>query len=69
MQSRWIQELKWPEIAAYLERSDIALIPVGATEQHGPHLPLYVDTGWAVGMLRRAMVAAIQDPMKTAPRT
>ena len=54
MQSRWIQELKWPEIAAYLERSDIALIPVGATEQHGPHLPLYVDTGWAVGMAEGA---------------
>ena len=50
MHSRWIQELKWPEIADYLEQSDIALIPVGATEQHGPHLPLYVDTGWAVGM-------------------
>jgi len=54
MQTRWIQELKWPEIAAYLERSDIALIPVGATEQHGPHLPLYVDTGWAVGMAEGA---------------
>lgn len=54
MQSRWIHELKWPEIAEYLERSDIALIPVGATEQHGPHLPLYVDTGWAVGMAEGA---------------
>ena len=32
MHSRWIQELKWPEIADYLEQSDIALIPVGATE-------------------------------------
>ena len=50
MHSRWIQELKWAEIADYLEQCDIALIPVGATEQHGPHLPLYVDTGWAVGM-------------------
>ena len=48
MNSRWIHELKWPDIAAYLERSDVALIPVGATEQHGPHLPLYVDTGWAL---------------------
>ena len=54
MKTRWIHELKWPEIAEYLKRSDIALIPVGATEQHGPHLPLYVDTGWAVGMAEGA---------------
>lgn len=54
MNSRWIHELKWPDIADYLERSDVALIPVGATEQHGPHLPLYVDTGWAVGMAEGA---------------
>jgi len=52
--THWIHELKWPEIAAYLERSDIALIPIGATEQHGPHLPLQVDTGWAVGMAEGA---------------
>ena len=52
--SNWIHELKWPEIAEYLEHSDIALIPIGATEQHGRHLPLYVDTGWAVGMAEGA---------------
>lgn len=52
--SHWIHEMKWPEIADYLQRSDIALIPIGATEQHGPHLPLYVDTGWAVGMAEGA---------------
>ncbi|NKB58706.1 MAG: hypothetical protein GKS00_20445 [Alphaproteobacteria bacterium] len=66
MQSRWIHELKWPEIADYLKRSDIALIPVGATEQHGPHLPLYVDTGWAVGMAEGAAERAdalIAPPM------
>ncbi len=52
--SHWIHELKWPDIAAYLEHSDIALIPIGATEQHGAHLPLCVDTGWAIGMAEGA---------------
>ena len=44
----WLQELRWPEIERYLESDDVALIPIGATEQHGRHLPLMVDTGWAV---------------------
>jgi creatinine amidohydrolase len=52
--SNWIHEIKWPEIAAYLKTDDIVLIPVGATEQHGDHLPLMVDTGWATGMAEGA---------------
>lgn len=37
--------LTWPEIAALIAGgNDLALLPLGATEQHGPHLPLNVDT-------------------------
>jgi creatinine amidohydrolase len=43
----WLHELRWPEVEAYLARCDIALVPIGATEQHGRHLPMLVDTGWA----------------------
>lgn len=46
--TRWIHELRWPEIADYLKHESIVLIPIGATEQHGRHLPLLVDTGWAI---------------------
>jgi creatinine amidohydrolase len=45
--SVWLHERAWPSIAAYLEKCDIALVPIGATEQHGAHTPLMVDTGWA----------------------
>ena len=45
--THWIHELRWPEIEAYLEDRDVVLVPIGATEQHGRHLPLLVDTGWA----------------------
>lgn len=48
--SRWIQEMTWVEVQVYLQRSDIVLIPVGATEQHGKHMALFMDTGWAVGI-------------------
>lgn len=48
--SRWIHEMTWVEIEKYLQSDDIALIPVGATEQHGRHMALFTDTGWAVGL-------------------
>ena len=53
-ETRWMHELPWTAIEAYLEADDIALIPIGATEQHGPHLPLMVDTGWAMAMAEAA---------------
>lgn len=44
----WLHEMRWPEIEAYLAHDDLVLVPIGATEQHGRHLPMLVDTGWAV---------------------
>lgn len=38
----------------------IAVLPLGATEQHGPHLPLSTDTDLATGVIRRA--AGLVDP-------
>ncbi len=46
--SPWLQELAWPAIAEHLTRDDLIMLPIGATEQHGPHLPLLVDSGWAI---------------------
>jgi creatinine amidohydrolase len=43
------ERLTWQEIAALREQGmDMAILPVGATEQHGPHLALEVDTLSAV---------------------
>src|SRR3546814_2135454 len=36
------------EVADYLKTDDIALIPFGATEQHGAHAPMMLDTAWAI---------------------
>ncbi len=36
-------ELTWPEAAQRFQEVDVALLPVGAIEQHGPHLPLDTD--------------------------
>ncbi len=37
------EKLTWPEINLAIEAGKIPIIPVGAIEQHGPHLPLDVD--------------------------
>ena len=35
--------LTWPEMNEAIEMQKVVLLPTGATEQHGPHLPLDVD--------------------------
>lgn len=39
-----IEELTMPEFVAGLEKTRTVLIPFGATEEHGSHLPLATDT-------------------------
>ena len=36
-------DLTWPEVNETVERRKVILLPIGSTEQHGPHLPLDVD--------------------------
>ena len=37
-----MKEMTWTEYAG--RKDGIVILPIGATEQHGPHLPLCVDT-------------------------
>jgi creatinine amidohydrolase len=46
-------EMSWTEIEAALKERPIALLPVGNTEAHGPHLPVAADTLIAVAIARR----------------
>jgi creatinine amidohydrolase len=42
------ESLTWPEIAALRDCGhDMVLLPIGATEQHGPHLPVNTDSLFA----------------------
>jgi len=54
-------ELTWPEARARLKEMDVALLPVGAIEQHGPHLPLDTDA-FDAEYLARQVAAACTDP-------
>ncbi len=42
--------LSSPEVKARAEAGAVLVIPVGSTEQHGPHLPLSTDTDIAVAL-------------------
>lgn len=46
--------LAWPEVKALADAGALALVPVGSTEAHGPHLSLDVDVVIAEGVCRRA---------------
>lgn len=40
-----LEELPWPEVAKVRDRcGGFLILPIGATEQHGPHLPINCDT-------------------------
>jgi creatinine amidohydrolase len=48
-----IPEMTWTEVEATLKDRPVAILPVGATEAHGPHLPVSTDTVVALELSRR----------------
>jgi len=58
--------LRSPEVAAIAASGGIAVQPIGATEQHGPHLPITTDAVIASALASRA-VAALRARVPGAP--
>jgi len=54
-------ELTWRQARARIKKMDVALLPVGAVEQHGPHLPLDTDA-FDADYLARRVAEACSDP-------
>ncbi len=50
----FLPDMTWEDVKDALEQTDLALIPVGAIEQHGPHLPLGTDYFGAFDLARSA---------------
>jgi creatinine amidohydrolase/Fe(II)-dependent formamide hydrolase-like protein len=57
-----LAKLTWPEAAARFKQVDVALLPVGAIEQHGPHLPLDTDA-YDADLLCKRVAAACSSPV------
>jgi creatinine amidohydrolase len=49
----FLGEMTDPEVEAFLARSRTVIVPVGSTEQHGPHAPLATDVLIPVEVARR----------------
>ncbi len=64
---RWA-ELNTRDFAALDPARTVAVLPLGATEQHGPHLPLSVDTVLVDGVVNAALGhLAATDPVLVLP--
>jgi mycofactocin system creatininase family protein len=49
-----LSEMTWPDVAqAVANGATTVILPLGATEQHGPHLPLGTDTFRAAALAKR----------------
>jgi creatinine amidohydrolase len=59
-----LDRLTWPEVSSLADGSVLA-VPVGSTEQHGPHLPLGTDSAVAVALAER--LAAARTDVLVAP--
>lgn len=57
MRAHAAARLCWGEVKRLADAGAVALLPVGATEAHGPHLPLSVDVLIAEEVCRRTAAA------------
>ena len=55
------EKMTWQEVEEYLKIVDTAILPCGAIEQHGPHLPVDIDY-YDAKYLAYKVAEACQDP-------
>jgi creatinine amidohydrolase len=59
-----LAKLTWPEARTALHARAVCLLPLGATEPHGPHLPLDSDVTIALAMARAAAARLERDGLE-----
>ena len=50
----YLADEAWPDLESYFESESLAIVPLGSTEQHGPHLPEATDHLIAQALAREA---------------
>jgi creatinine amidohydrolase len=61
--------MSWKKVKALADEGAVALLPVGSTEAHGPHLPLNVDVVIALEVCRRVAPLLPKDVVLFPPIT
>src|SRR5258708_27764485 len=76
VESVFLAELSWPEFKARTARNVPVFIPLGANEQHGPHLAMNVDVVLPTAVCERVarnvgglVAPAIPYGYKSQPRS
>lgn len=68
MTARYWKDLTTEDFATLDGARTVALLPVAATEQHGPHLPLSTDAAINAGIVQRAVeLASMEPPLLVLP--
>jgi creatinine amidohydrolase len=63
--SPFLAGLTWPQVRDRVQAGAFLVVPLGATEQHGPHLPLSTDADVALALCER--LAAARPDVLIAP--
>lgn len=53
MKKVWLADMTWKEAEEAFQKTNVAIIPVGSHETHGPHNPLGTDTFTATEVAKR----------------
>jgi creatinine amidohydrolase len=61
LKSHWWWDLTTHDFAGLDADRVVAILPVGAVEQHGPHLPVRVDAAINAGIMARAVELMLPD--------
>ena len=61
IKTRYLTQMTSPEVAALDKQNGVVVLPIGAIEQHGPHLPLITDTMMATHALDATLAQLPED--------
>jgi creatinine amidohydrolase len=62
MSAHSIERMTWEEVAARIDEGvDAVLVPIGTTEQHGPHMPLDTDCFIARALAERTAAMGAEE--------
>jgi creatinine amidohydrolase len=64
---RMYDEMTWPEVELAVRLGAHVMVPVGATEQHGEHLPLGTDNFQGIEIARRAAERLAEEKIPLIP--
>ncbi len=56
-----LAEMTWPEVKEVVRKPNVVILPFGSTEQHGPHLPLNVDSASATYITEHAAQKVMEE--------